>query len=76
MTQTTITGYLEHTAAAMESFDLLAFRYYQEERMAHYIIRANPDLAGVVLFEGGEQLRIPILSQIEKPDTLPPWRRD
>ena len=43
--------------------------------MAHYIIQANPDYADVLIFEGGEKLRIPTLESVESPDTLPPWRR-
>lgn len=43
--------------------------------MATHIIKANPDLSDVVVFDGGEIVRIPILEIIETPDTLPPWRR-
>lgn len=43
--------------------------------MATYIIRANPDLVDVLVFEGGEAIKIPILEAVETPDTLPPWRR-
>ena len=70
-----ITGYFDHTAAGGDTFDSLAFRFYTEERIAHYIIQANPDYADVLIFEGGEKLRIPTLESVESPDTLPPWRR-
>ena len=43
--------------------------------MAHIIAKANPDYVGVLLFEGGEELRVPIIDKVETPETLPPWRR-
>lgn len=70
-----IVGYIERTANAGETFDALALAAYNEETMATYIIKANPDLCDVVVFEGGEIVKIPILEAIETPDTLPPWRR-
>ena len=39
------------------------------------IIEANPDLSDVLIFEGGEAVRIPIVETVETPETLPPWRR-
>ena len=38
-------------------------------------IAANPDLSDVLIFEGGESVRIPIVETVETPETLPPWRR-
>lgn len=70
-----IVGYIERIANAGETFDALALAAYNEETMATYIIKANPDLSDVVTFEGGELVRIPILEAIETPETLPPWRR-
>ena len=43
--------------------------------MASTIIEANPDLSDVLIFEGGEAVRIPIVEIVETPETLPPWRR-
>ena len=43
--------------------------------MAHIIAKANPDYVGVLLFEGCEELRVPIIDKVETPETLPPWRR-
>ena len=43
--------------------------------MAHIIAKANREYVGVLLFEGGERLRIPIVEKVETPETLPPWRR-
>ena len=68
-------GYIERIANAGETFDALALAAYNEETMATYIIKANPDLSDTVVFEGGEVVRVPILEAIETPETLPPWRR-
>ena len=43
--------------------------------MASTIIEANPDLSDVLIFEGGEAVRIPIVETVETPETMPPWRR-
>lgn len=68
-------GYIEYIARNGDTFDSLALTAYNEERMASTIITANPDLSDVLIFEGGEALQIPIIENVETPDTLPPWRR-
>lgn len=74
MSQQTV-GYIDKIAEAGDTFDSLALAAYNEETMATYIISANPDLVDVLVFEGGEAIKIPILEAVETPDTLPPWRR-
>lgn len=58
-----------------DSFDLLELRYYDEEKLAHHIIRANPDYADVIIFEGGIELTIPVIEEQESNETKAPWRR-
>lgn len=70
-----ITGYIDYVAQGGDTFDSIALAAYNEERMAGTIIAANPDLCGVLIFEGGEAVRIPIVETVDTPDTLPPWRR-
>lgn len=67
--------YIEHIASAGDTFDTLALAAYSEERMATVLIEANPDLSDMVIFEGGELVRIPIVEKIQTQDSLPPWRR-
>lgn len=74
MSQRTV-GFIDYTAQGDDTFDSIALAAYNDERMASTIIAANPDLCDVLIFEGGEAVRIPIVEQIETPDTLPPWRR-
>lgn len=71
----TVLGYRDHTCRTGESWDLLAGQTYGEEKMASVIIEANPDMADVVLFDGGEVIRVPVVDVVDTPDTLPPWRR-
>jgi phage tail protein X len=67
--------YYNYTTKEGDSFDLLALHYYNEEKMATYLIEANPDYADVIIFEGGIDLLIPILDDADMPETVPPWRR-
>lgn len=73
--KTTIVGYESYVARQNDSFDLLALQAYGDERLAHIIAKANPDYMPVLVFVGGEVLRIPIINRVETPETLPPWRR-
>ena len=70
-----VVGHRAYTCRAGESWDLLAGQAYGTETMASVIISANPDLADVVLFDGGEVIDLPLVDRVESPDTLPPWRR-
>lgn len=71
-----VTGYLIHIAKSNETFDMLALKYYSDEFMASYIIEANVRYNGVLLFEGGEKIKIPIFDTLENDETLAPWRRE
>ena len=70
-----ILGYDEYLTAEGETYDGLALTFYNEEKLASYIIQANPDYMDVLIFEQGIKINIPILNVVETPDTLPPWRR-
>lgn len=71
----TVTGSKSYTCKSGESFDLLSGQAYGQETMAGTIIKENPDLCDVVLFDGGEVIDLPLVEAVESPDTLPPWRR-
>lgn len=70
-----ITGYAEYLTAQGDTFDLLALRNYGEEQLSSIIISENSDYADVLIFEQGILLTIPIIENVETPETLPPWRR-
>ena len=71
-----VTAYKEYTTREGDTFDALALEMYGEETLAHYIIEFNPDYADVLIFDANVALRLPIVEDVELPDTLPPWRRD
>ena len=70
-----VTAYKEYTTREGDTFDALALDMYGEETLAHYIIEFNPDYADVLIFDANVALRLPIVEDVETPDTLPPWRR-
>ena len=65
-----------HTTVRGDTFDYLALKYYNEERMASSIIQANPDHCGTLIFDAGVVLVIPDVDTVSLPETLPPWRLD
>lgn len=64
-----------HVAVANDTWDTIAYAAYGEERMASSLIQANPRLGDVVVFEGGEEVRVPYVTSVATPSSLPPWRR-
>lgn len=67
--------YVEYTTRAGDTFDLLALAAYNDEKYASRIIGANPLHMGVLVFDAGVKLKIPVMAETELPATLPPWRR-
>ncbi len=65
-----------HKTVEGETFDMLALRYYDEEKLASIIIQANPDYCDVLVFESVTEIIIPDAPAAIFPETLPPWRRD
>lgn len=70
-----IVGYRTHIAAAGESFDSVAFDFYGDEFMADKLMKENPLYVDRIIFEGGENLTIPVYDDVESTETLAPWRR-
>ena len=66
----------KHITVDGDSFDMLAFRYYANEKLASAIIQANPDYCDTLIFPAGVSLDIPDVSTVTYPETLPPWRRE
>lgn len=67
--------YIEYTTRLGDTFDRLALQAYNDEKMAGEIIKANPDYADVLIFEGAVLLRIPVFENAVQSETLAPWRR-
>ena len=64
-----------YTTVQGDTFDMVALRFYDEEKMASAIIQANPDYCDTLIFEAGVELKIPETASVSLPETLPPWRR-
>ena len=58
-----------------DTFDMLALRFYNDEKLASTIIQANPEYCDTLIFEAGISLSIPAAAAVVLPETLPPWRR-
>ena len=67
--------YFRYICVAGDTFDLIALHTYNEETMSSEIIQANPKYSDVLVFEGGEVIRLPVINPIKTPDSVPPWRR-
>lgn len=59
-----------------DTFDALALEFYNDEKLASTIIKANPDHGDTLIFEAGVELTIPDEAAETLPKSLPPWRRD
>lgn len=71
-----ITGYDVIRTIEGDTFDRLALEFYNDEKKASLIIGQNLDHCDTLIFEAGVELRIPIVDDVELPETLPPWRRE
>lgn len=71
-----IIGYDSMTTVEGDTFDKLALSYYNDERQSSIIIGVNLDYCDTLIFDAGIELKIPIVDDVELPETLPPWRRD
>lgn len=66
---------LNYTTSKGDTFDILAFVFYDDPLLASVIIQANPDYSDVLIFEDNVELYIPEIDATEIPETLPPWRQ-
>lgn len=67
-------GAISYTTMQGDTFDMLALDVYNDEFQSVRIIRANPQYAGVLVFEAGVVLTIPA-PEAKRNETLPPWKR-
>ncbi len=73
--QVLVKGYQEYVTQEGDAYDALAIDFYEDEILASHIIQANPQYMETLIFEAGIKLWIPVLENMERPATLPPWRR-
>lgn len=70
-----MSGYIEHTTADNDRWDLLAWKYYGDATKYEPIIVANPTVPITPVLPSGIKLMIPVLDQ----DSVPavdeaPWK--
>jgi phage tail protein X len=58
-----------------ETFDTLAYKYYGNEKLAHIIMQANPQLRKKVFFDGLYEVQIPEIDNLEIEETTAPWKK-
>mgnify|MGYP000938530355 CR=1 FL=1 len=66
--------YFEYITMAGDTFDMIALDAYSDEFKSTEIIKANPEYSGIIVFDAGVKLKIPILEE-PIPESLPPWKR-
>ncbi|WP_455973586.1 tail protein X [Acidaminococcus intestini] len=57
-----------------DMWDLIAYKVYGAEDGAAALLRANPDLADIVVLPAGVTVKVPAYDP-PKTNLLPPWRR-
>lgn len=62
-----------YTCVEGDNWGGIAFRLKLKELKLHKLIAANPLYSDVLVFEGGEKLKIPAFSDVDK-SNFAPWR--
>ena len=63
-----------YKAVRGDTWDDIAAQAYGDGALMSVLLCANPELCRVVVFKGGELIRIPLIDEAAS-DELPPWRR-
>jgi len=70
--------YTEYIAKQGDRWDLISQANYQTPWLYDEIAQANPTYIGLITFEGGERLEVPIRENTGGTvavNSIPPWRR-
>lgn len=70
---------LAYICSAGETFDTVALKVYGHERYAAQLLEANPLLVSQLIFDGGEEVLLPVVEVSEEADggyaaPVAPWR--
>lgn len=58
-----------------DTWDIVSKKSYGTEFRTDVLMKANPDVANVIVFPSGVQLIVPEIDIVEQFDSLPPWKR-
>lgn len=64
-----------YTTRSGDTWDAIAYRALGSERYMDLMLDANPEHHYVARFADGVQLNVPALPDLDRPASLPPWRR-
>jgi len=64
----------EYETVSGDTWDLIALRLYGDEHLAPLLIYVNPRYADIIIFDGGESIRAPVIRETEQ-ELAPPWKR-
>lgn len=65
---------MKYTTISGDTFDIIAYKHYKDEKQAIKIIEANINYANIIIFSEGIVLKIPDI-EIVSSINLPPWKR-
>ena len=65
----------KYTTIQGDTFDLIAFKLWQNEKQMHHLLAANPQYQHIVFFSAGIELKVPDLPATRSNQGLPTWQR-
>ena len=68
---------MTYNAIQGDVWDLISFKVYGDEGFVDTLIKANPHLRQIVMFDGSETVSIPDKPTVKPAslETLPPWKQ-
>ena len=64
-----------YVTSQSDTFDLIAYDLYGDEYRASDIVELNPEYAGMIVFDAGIELRVPVYDDPVDSEHVAPWRR-
>lgn len=64
-----------YTTSAGDSWDSIAFSLWGDEFLMSRLLAANPEYSGVVVFDAGVILNVPVVDVAVASASLPPWKQ-
>ena len=64
-----------YVTSQSDTFDMIAYDLYGNEYLASDIVELNPEHAGVIVFDAGVELRVPVYGESAEAERVAPWRR-
>lgn len=58
-----------------DTWDIIAYKMYGDERLMSKLINANPEVADIVIFSAGTIVYL-VDEPVNTPQSLPPWKSD